>query len=313
MEQENNKKEFDLIDVFKWLWNTIVTFILKPLFFIIKYTIKKWWLIPIACVVGCVLSCVMYKAFPVYSGYNIIFSKAVVSGDFVNDITMLYNSSPKEFAKETGIPLKEVLTIKTIKPHYIYVSEDSVKATYTIDFEDDEPKFAFHNKIADDNRFCIELEASDTTIFKHFDEGIKKHLNSNIVYSKMLNKRLEDISKRVEILSNEIAKIDSLSYAKGNDMILGLTGSGKIMSSMVDPASLARQRVEMGLIKNNCEIEVKNFTELFYFSVPMHRSKLATNHPLLTYYYYIIFSYIGILAISLCVSYKEKLKEIFKL
>ncbi len=305
MENSTTEKEFDLIDLIKVFWNWFKEYICSPLLFLFKFCVRKWWIGVIGVIFGVAISILFWLLFPVYQGTMILVNNIADSSEFINNIRNFDLTDPQHKSEALGIPIEEVLKIKKIKPHYLCYT-DSLMTDYIIDFADSTAK---NKTIPLKHKFCIEVEANERSVFPLFNDGIVRYLSSNSYYQRINNQRLAEMKANIKIAEAESVRLDSIVDKKGDDVLLGFSSAGNLMTSMVKPSELVNEKLRLGNMILSATISLEYQNEIVYISSDMQVNDLPKNHITKIVFKYTILSLFLCYAIALLVVYKESLKQ----
>ncbi len=305
MENANNEKELDLIDLIKITWRWFMKYVCHPLFILFTFAIKKWWIGVIGIISGVLISTLICLFFPVYQGSMVLVNNIADSSEFINNIRNFNLTSPEYKSEAMGIPLRNVYMIREIKPHYLCYT-DTLMTDYIIDFADSTTK---SKTIPLQGKFCIEVEASNDSVFSYFNDGIIRYLNSNPYYQKTNNQRLAEMRTNIKMAETESIRLDSIMNKKGDDVLLGFSSTGNMMTSMVKPAEIVNEKLKLGnmILGANNVLAYQN--EMVYISSKMQVYDKPKNFVLRTVKKNTILSILLCYAIALLIVYRENIKQ----
>ncbi len=305
METENAERELDLIDLIKICWGWFVSYICKPLLFLIRFAIKKWWVILLSAIVGFAISYCISTFFPKYTGYVIYENNVGNSSDFINAIRPLAHTSPKYMASALDISENEAVNILAIAPHSLYY-KDTLRTSFYVDINDDAPK----ESIALSNRFAIEVMTDDTMAFSHLQEGFVKYYSRNSFFSKKAESKAKTLDSNSKLARGEAEKLDELRVKGGSSG--GVVLSGRDVYSMVDPAAISREVVRLNELSVNQANALEYDSSVITVVSPLMINRIPINHFLFTYKKWVILSVIVGFALALCITYRKKIGEMIK-
>lgn len=305
METENTERELDLIDLIKICWGWFVSYICKPLLFLIRFAIKKWWVILLSAIVGFAISYCISTFFPRYTGYVIYENNVGHSSDFINAIRPLAHTSPEYMASALDISENEAVNILAIAPHALYY-KDTLRTLFYVDINDNAPKEC----IALSNRFAIEVMTDDTMAFSHLQEGFVKYYSRNSFFSKKAESKAKTLDSNSKLARGEAEKLDELRVKGGSSG--GVVLSGGDVYSMVDPAAISREVVRLNELSVNQANALEYNSSVITVVSPLMINRIPINHFLFTYKEWVILSVIVGFALALCITYRKKIGEMIK-
>ncbi len=305
MENTKTEKELDLIDLIKIFWNWFKKRICIPLLFLFTFCIKKWQVGVIGVALGVAVSILFWQLFPVYQGSMILVNNIADSSDFINNIKCFALTDPQYKSEALGIPVEEIIKIRKIKPHYLCYT-DSLMTDYIIDFADDTTKTKV---IPLQNKFCIEVEAKDKSVFPLISDGIIKYLSGNSYYQRINNQRLAELKANIKIAETESTRLDSIMDKKGNDVLLGFSSAGNMMTSMVKPSEIVNEKLRLGNMILGASNVLTYQNEIVYISSSMQVYDQPKNFVLKTLPKTTILSILLCYAIALLIVYRENIKQ----
>lgn len=296
---ENSEKDLDLIDFIKLCWRWTKRYIISPLFFLISFMLKKWWVGAIGIATGVLISVLIWLIYPIYQGNMIIANNVSDSSDFINNLKTFNLADPQYKSNVTGIPLEEIKKINRIKPHFLCYT-DSLKTDYVVDYQD---SASFNKTIPLSNKFCIEVEAKETSVYSYLNDGFLKYINDNSYYQRLNNQRLTEMRENVKMAETESVRLDSIMDKRGDDVMFSISGTGNMMSSMVKPAELVNEKLRLGgiIISSNNILNYQN--EIVYIVSGMQVNEKPKNFITKTVKTTTIASFLIIYFIALIITY----------
>ena len=202
-----NNKEYDLLDLIKWCWSVFVQYVWRPLVFLCRFGLKKWYFLLAAALFGVLLSvllplCIIKK----YSGTMLVQAHVGQSSDYVNLLSVLNEEDRLLMSQKLNMPVSDLTSLVRILPHYVYPM-DSLGVGYDINF-DDEDGFSKYPVLR--SVFCVEVEAYDSLFLRNISQSIINYLQ-NDDYVKTSNEiRLHNVHNNIAVLKNELVMLDSL-------------------------------------------------------------------------------------------------------
>lgn len=303
METENTERELDLIDLIKICWGWFVSYICKPLLFLARFAIKKWWVILLSAIVGFAISYCISTFSPRYTGYVIYENNVGHSSDFINAIRPLAHTSPKYMASALDISENEAVNILTIAPHALYY-KDTLRTSFYVDINDDAPK----ESIALSNRFAIEVMTDDIMAFSHLQEGFVKYYSMNSFFSKKAESKAKTLDSNSKLARGEAEKLDELRVKGGSSG--GVVLSGRDVYSMVDPAAISREVVRLNELSVNQANALEYDSSVITVVSPLMIDSRPVNWFLFTYKKWMVVCVVIGVVLAFIITYRKNIKNL---
>lgn len=303
METENTERELDLIDLIKICWGWFVYYICKPLLFLARFTIKKWWVILLSAIVGFAISYCISTFFPRYTGYVIYENNVGHSSDFINAIRPLAHTSPKYMASALDISENEAVNVLAIAPHALYY-KDTLRTSFYVDINDDAPK----ESIALSNRFAIEVMTDDIMAFSHLQEGFVKYYSRNSFFSKKAESKAKTLDSNSKLARGEAEKLDELRVKGGSSG--GVVLSGRDVYSMVDPAAISREVVRLNELSVNQANALEYDSSVITVVSPLMIDSRPVNWFLFTYKKWMVVCVVIGVVLAFIITYRKNIKDL---
>ncbi len=235
MDSENEKRELDLLDLFRmffnWLGFCIKSFF-KGLLWILKFSFKNWKIIFASVLIGCGISFYFSQsAKSVYEGTIILQNNVAKSADVALAVKALNTKiNPDDY----NALLSKILEIKrnvgkdivSIKPYFIYSSDDE-KLYNVIDFYG---KYTDKKPVSD--RLCISVKTRNKRTFPILRNALVKYLSKNDYFQQLNGSRIEQLKMQKKTMEKELLAIDSLErleYFQANKKINSIQMEGGLL------------------------------------------------------------------------------------
>ena len=161
MENKNQEKELDLLDLIKIFWNLLEKYLFKPLALVVKICFKRWKVFLGAIILGVVLSIVVPTCILKKNKADIILKNSVaISSSYIKEIEGLSEMNKGRLASILQLDEETIKKLVKLKPHKV-ISVDSTLVNYVVDEKDnvgaEETLFNIHPSM-----FALEVLAKDT-------------------------------------------------------------------------------------------------------------------------------------------------------
>ena len=228
MENKNQEKELDLLDLLNICWKFFVNNIFKPFLKVIKIGLRGWKALLCAIIVGVVLSVALPFVLTKKNKSEIILEINVArSSSFIKDLEVLSTMNRDRLSDLLEIDKETLEQLVEIKPHKI-ISKDSTFITYQVDVDDifDD---ALKEYKAHPNLFALEVVSKDTAYLAPITNAVLKYLNEKSSFATVNERRLNVMRSELRTFSNEVKVLDSLRYIQyftndANQVVLGTSG-----------------------------------------------------------------------------------------
>lgn len=314
MENKNQEKELDLLDLIKIFWNFLNSYFFKPLSIVVKIGVKRWYVLLGAILFGLIMSIVVPTCIITKNKADIILKNSVaISPSYIKEIEGLSEMNRSRLA--AILQLDEVLLKKLValKPHRV-VSQDSTLVNYTVDIEDtmgsENSQYCIHPHM-----FALEVLAKDTASLSIFADAVIDYLNERSSFSLLNERRLSEMRSELRTYKNEIKVLDSLRYIQyfttdANQVVLGSSGEtfnikDKNQWIQSDLMTLKHRVISLENKLSSDTLAVEKVTALSI-------SDVYSNHPFNTAHKYcIVFFVLAFISILFC-EYKANVNEWLK-
>lgn len=301
MENKNQEKELDLLDIINACWLFAVKYFFNPLIVVIKLGFKKWYILFISVIVGCLLSIVIPQCLLKKEKAEILVQSYVSnSSAYIKEIESLSAMNRNRLSVLLDVDSIKMKDLVEVRSHFVYAT-DTLSRNYFVDKEDEFKETPTDYTIIP-NLFGLEVITKDTASLSYFTDAVLKYLNEKSSFAVMNNSRISIKRSELETFKNEAAVLDSLRYLKyftneANQVILGASGetfSMKDQNQWIQNDVIALKSRVIHL-ENQLKVDtlaVKGLTALTI-------SDIYDNHPFKTFYKYVIIcfllTYLGII------------------
>ena len=316
MENKNQERELDLLDLIKIFWGFLKSYVFIPLAVVVKVCIKRWYFFFLAVVLGVGLSIVIPKFIVKENKAEVIVKNNVaISPSYIKEIEGLSQMNRGRLANILQLDQEVLNDLIAIKPHRV-ISSDSTLVNYMVDTDDllnstkNTSKYKMHSKM-----FAIEVLAKDTASLSVFADAVIDYLNERSSFSILNERRLSTMRSELKTFKNEIEILDSLRYIQyftsdANQVVLGSSGEtfnikDKNQWIQSDLMNLKSRAIALETQLNSDTLAVEKVTALMI-------SDMYNNHPIKkSPKYCIIFFVLAFLGVMFC-EFKKDITEWLK-
>ena len=316
MENKNQEKELDLLDLIKIFWDFCKSYIFKPLSVVIKVCVRKWYIFMIAIILGLVLSiCIPNFIVKENKAEIILRNNVAISPSYIKEVEGLSRMNRGRLANIVEIGQETLKDLVALKPHRV-ISEDSTLLNYMIDTEDimnsveSAQKYRMHSQM-----FAIEVLAKDTASLSIFADAVINYLNERSSFSILNDRRISSMKSELKTYQKEIEVLDSLRHIQyftsdANQVVLGTSGEtfnikDKNQWIQSDLMNLKSRVISLEIKLESDTLAVEKVTSLMI-------SDIYNNHPIKTAPKYCIFFFVLAFISVLYLEYKGNIKEWLK-
>lgn len=314
MENKNQEKELDLLDLIAIFWNFLKSYFFKPLAALLKIAFKRWYVLLGAVLLGLVVSVVVPKCIIKKNKAEIILKNSVaISPSYIKEIEGLSEMNRSRLASILQLDEELLKNLVALKPHRV-ISSDSTLINYSVDVEDimtkDNSKYKIHPHM-----FALEVLASDTASLSIFADAVIDYLNERSSFSVLNERRLSVMRSELITFKNEIKILDSLRYIQyfttdANQVVLGSSGETfniKDRNQWIQSDLMNLKSRVIGL-ENKLSSDTLAVEKITALSI----SDIYNNHPLKTAPKYCVLLFVLALISVVLYEYKGKIVEWLK-
>ena len=155
MENKNQEKELDLLDLLAIFWNFLKSYFFKPLCLVIKICFKRWYVLFAAVLLGIVMSIVVPKfIITKYNAEIILKNNVTISTSYIKEIEGLSEMNRGRLATILQLDNETLKSLVQLRPHRV-ISIDSTLINYTVDKEDVGRVIGRNGKVANSLRTIV--------------------------------------------------------------------------------------------------------------------------------------------------------------
>ena len=314
MENNNQEKELDLLDLIAIFWNFLKSYFFKPLAALLKIAFKRWYVLLGAVLLGLVVSIVVPKCIIKKNKAEIILKNSVaISPSYIKEIEGLSEMNRSRLASILQLDEELLKNLVALKPHRV-ISSDSTLINYSVDVEDimtkDNSKYKIHPHM-----FALEVLASDTASLSIFADAVIDYLNERSSFSVLNERRLSVMRSELITFKNEIQILDSLRYIQyfttdANQVVLGSSGETfniKDKNQWIQSDLMNLKSRVIGL-ENKLSSDTLAVEKITALSI----SDIYNNHPLKTAPKYCVLLFVLAFISVVLYEYKGKIVEWLK-
>lgn len=314
MENKNQEKELDLLDLIAIFWNFLKSYFFKPLAALLKIAFKRWYVLLGAVLLGLVVSVVVPKCIIKKNKAEIILKNSVaISPSYIKEIEGLSEMNRSRLASILQLDEELLKNLVALKPHRV-ISSDSTLINYSVDVEDimtkDNSKYKIHPHM-----FALEVLASDTASLSIFADAVIDYLNERSSFSVLNERRLSVMRSELITFKNEIKILDSLRYIQyfttdANQVVLGSSGETfniKDKNQWIQSDLMSLKSRVIGL-ENKLSSDTLAVEKITALSI----SDIYNNHPLKTAPKYCVLLFVLAFISVVLYEYKGKIVEWLK-
>lgn len=314
MENKNQEKELDLLDLIAIFWNFLKSYFFKPLAALLKIAFKRWYVLLGAVLLGLVVSVVVPKCIIKKNKAEIILKNSVaISPSYIKEIEGLSEMNRSRLASILQLDEELLKNLVALKPHRV-ISSDSTLINYSVDVEDimtkDNSKYKIHPHM-----FALEVLASDTASLSIFADAVIDYLNERSSFSVLNERRLSVMRSELITFKNEIKILDSLRYIQyfttdANQVVLGSSGETfniKDKNQWIQSDLMNLKSRVIGL-ENKLSSDTLAVEKITALSI----SDIYNNHPLKTAPKYCVLLFVLAFISVVLYEYKGKIVEWLK-
>lgn len=312
MENKNQEKELDLLDLIKIFWNVLITYFFKPLIVVIKIGLRKWYVLFVAVVLGVLISVLVPGLIMKRHKAEVLLqNKVSASATCIQDIEGLSVMKRNRLASLLNLEEEVLENLVALKPHRV-ISSDSLFINYFVDERDIMNDTKKNEYKVHPSLFSLEVLSKDTASLSIFADAVLDYLNNRSSISILNERRLSSMRSELRTFKNEIEVLDSLRYIQyftndANQVVLGTSGEtfsikDKNQWIQSDLIGLKSRVIALEQALRNDTLAVEKLTEL---SIP----EVYKNHPFRTAPIYAIILFLLSYVLIICNEYKDKIKE----
>lgn len=311
MENKNQEKELDLLDLLNICWKFFVNYIFNPFLKVVKIGLRGWKALLCAIIVGVVVSVVLPMVFSKKNKSEVILEINVAkSSSFIKDLEVLATMNRDRLSDLLEIDAETLKQLVTIKPHKV-ISKDSTFTSYKVDsndiFDDVAKEYKAHPEL-----FALEIISKDTAYLAPFTDAVLKYLNEKSSFALVNERRLSVMRSELETFRKEAEVLDSLRYIQyftndANQVVLGTSGetfSIKDKNQWIqnDLMALKSRVIKLEQTLSNDTLAVEPITTLSI-------SDIYENHPIKTAPLYCVLLFIFTYVLLIFCEYKNEIKD----
>lgn len=316
MENKNQEKELDLLDLIRICWGFLKSYIFYPLSICVKIGFKRWYIFLLAIVLALAVSiCVPKFVIKENKAEIIVKNNVDISPSYINEIEGLSQMNRGRLANILQLDQEILKGLVALKPHRV-ISVDTTLVNYMIDESDvmktseGVSKYKMHP-----NMFALEVLAKDTASLSIFADAVIDYLNERSSFSALNERRLASMRSELNTYRNEIKVLDSLRYIQyftsdANQVVLGSSGEtfnikDKNQWIQSDLMALKSKSINLEIKLASDTLAVEKVTTLMI-------SDMYNNHPIKTAPKYCVIFFILTFVLVLIYEYKGNIKEWLK-
>jgi hypothetical protein len=314
MENKNQEKELDLLDLLAIFWNFFKSYFFKPLCLVIKICFKRWYVLFAAVLLGIVMSIVVPKfIITKYNAEIILKNNVAISTSYIKEIEGLSEMNRGRLATILQLDNETLKSLVQLRPHRV-ISVDSTLINYTVDKEDvtkgENHKYKIHPSM-----LALEVMAKDTASLSIFADAVINYLNERSSFSILNDRRISSMKSELKTYQKEIEVLDSLRHIQyftsdANQVVLGTSGEtfnikDKNQWIQSDLMNLKSRVISLETKLESDTLAVEKVTSLMI-------SDIYNNHPIKTAPKYCIFFFVLAFISVLYLEYKGNIKEWLK-
>ena len=314
MENKNQEKELDLLDLIKICFGFFKDYILKPLAVLVKIAFKRWYILFAAVLIGVVVSVVVPKYIIKENKAELILRNNVsISSSYIKEVEVLSSMNRARLANLLQVEPEVLENLVALKPHMV-ISSDSSLINYMVDEQDimktDNSKYRVHPSM-----FSIEILSKDTASLPIFAEAVIDYINERSSFSDLNTRRITTMRNELRTFKNEIQILDSLRYIQyftndANQVVLGTSGE----TFNIKDKNQWIQSDLMNLKSRVIGLETKLGSDTLAIDkvTTLSMSDVYNNHPFKTAPKYCIFLLVFSYILVLLYEFKGNIKEWLK-
>ena len=311
MENKNQEKELDLLDLLNICWKFFINYIFNPFLKVIKIGLRGWKALLCAIIVGVVVSVVLPMVFSKKNKSEVILEINVdKSSSFIKDLEVLATMNRDRLSDLLEIDAETLKQLVTIKPHKV-ISKDSTFTSYKVDsndiFDDVAKEYKAHPEL-----FALEIISKDTAYLAPFTDAVLKYLNEKSSFALVNERRLSVMRSELETFRKEAEVLDSLRHIQyftndANQVVLGTSGEtfnikDKNQWIQNDLMNLKSRVIRLEQTLKNDTLAVEPLTALSI-------TDTYVNHPIKTAPKYAILLFFLTYIVLIFCEYKKDIKE----
>lgn len=310
MENEGASKELDLIDIVKIIWGWFIRFVWKPVLFVFKFVLRRWWIAVLALIIGLGLSVVISTYFPEYTGFVILRNNVCSSSEFVADVRLMTRTSPESKAQRLGLPIEDAAKLKAIWAHQLCYT-DSIHSGFVIDISDN---LATAGRDAVPNMFAVEFIVYDKSIADTIQSALLNYFNNSEYYSKQKQLLFESKEISVNVLERECLKLDSLRNSlDGRSLVSeGSVVNGMVTSTILNPSIISNEIIRLNNDKTYLKNDMKFNSNVVDVVSPVKVNAEPVNFFLITWKKYVTSCIALFYALAFLIVYRKNIYSFIK-
>lgn len=314
MENKNQEKELDLIDLINICWKFFVNYIVNPFLKVLKIGLRGWKALLCAIVVGVAISVIVPLVLTKENKSEVILEINVAkSSSFIKDLEVLATMNRDRLSDILEIDNETLQQLVAIKPHKV-ISKDSTFTSYEVDTKDIFDNVSKEYK-AHPSLFALEIISKDTAYLAPFTDAVLHYLNEKSSFAVVNERRLSVMRSELKTFTNEVAVLDSLRRIQyftndANQVVLGTSGETFNIKDKNQWIQNELMTLKSRVIK--LEETLKNDTLAVEPLTALSITDIYVNHPIKTAPKYALVLFILTYIVLIFCEYKKDLKAWIK-
>lgn len=314
MENKNQEKELDLIDLINICWKFFVNYIVNPFLNVLKIGLRGWKALLCAIIVGVAISVIVPFVLSKENKSEVILEINVAkSSSFIKDLEVLATMNRDRLSDLLEVDKETLQQLVAIKPHKV-ISKDSTFISYEVDTKDIFDHVSKEYK-AHPSLFAVEIISKDTAYLAPFTDAVLKYLNEKSSFAVINERRLSVMRSELKTFTNEVAVLDSLRRIQyftndANQVVLGTSGETFNIKDKNQWIQNELMNLKSSVIK--LEETLKNDTLAVEPLTALSITDTYVNHPIKTAPKYVLVLFFLTYIVLIICEYKKELKAWIK-
>lgn len=314
MENKNQEKELDLIDLINICWKFFVNYIVNPFLKVLKIGLRGWKALLCAIIVGIAISVIVPLVLTKENKSEVILEINVAkSSSFIKDLEVLATMNRDRLSELLEVDKETLQQLVAIKPHKV-ISKDSTFTSYEVDtkdiFDNVSKEYKTHPSL-----FAVEIISKDTAYLAPFTDAVLKYLNEKSSFAVVNERRLSVMRSELKTFTNEVAVLDSLRRIQyftndANQVVLGTSGETFNIKDKNQWIQNELMNLKSRVIK--LEETLKNDTLAVEPLTALSITDIYVNHPIKTAPKYVLVLFFLTYIVLIFCEYKKDLKAWIK-
>ncbi len=310
-----HKKEYDLLDLIKWGVELFNRYVFSPILFLVRFALKKWYFMLLAVLIGLGVAILLPEYFnPVYSGNMLVKVRVGQSSDYISTLQSLSKESGDVIMKNLKVPANAIVSYRGLFPSYVYPT-DTLNTGYKVELKNKTSQKEGIPVVSD--IFAVEVRSKDSSTIRLWGDAIVNYFKNDPYVHKENQMRLSGLRHNIEVIQNEIAKLDSLrniEYFENSRKSIPINENSSAMSMLFrkQPQLIYKDIIELNEKMLGYQNILDYSSEPIEVISPMALNATPPTHWRLTYKKYVFVSVLLMYCLLLVFTYRKEIVAFIK-